>query len=67
MTKQRRLERLEQSIAPEEPPMTFTLTVPPVGLTREQYNEWHRQRRAECEARGVFCFTLNLGDCNVRP
>ncbi len=67
MTQKRRLKQLEQKVAPEEPLMTFKIAIPPEGCTQQEYDEWARQRQAECDARGTFCFTLNLGDCIVNP
>ena len=68
MSQKHRIERLEDQCRAHEdkPPFVFTFMRPPKGLTPEQEEEWREERRRDCEARGVFFFTLNLGAAAVR-
>lgn len=59
-----RLERIHQPV--EEPRHVFKIVHPPKGLTQEQENQWRERQQRECEARGVFFFTLDLGAAAVR-
>jgi hypothetical protein len=56
----RRVDRLENAVGPEEP-FTFKFCLAPVGLRPEAHALWHVQRGEGM----VEHFTLNLGNCNV--
>ena len=63
----RRVERLEGVHQPEREPFVFTFAPePPDGLTEAEQDEWRAEQQRECEARGVFWFTLDLGAAAVR-
>jgi hypothetical protein len=61
MSMKHRLERLEGIHQPaEEPRHVFEIVHPPKGLTHEQEEQWREEHRRDCEARGVYFFTLDL-------
>ena len=66
MSMEHRIDRLERIHHPEEESFTFTIAKPPEGLTEAQEEEWREEHRRDCEARGVFFFTLDLGAATVR-
>ena len=57
-----RLSRLEQKLgANGHGPVRFTMVESPDGLSPEEKAAWWEAYKAECERRGEFCFTLDLG------
>lgn len=67
MSIESRVTKLEHRLPPEEEPFTFTFAPePPEGLTAAQQDEWRAEYQRECEAQGVFWFTLDLGAAAVR-
>jgi hypothetical protein len=58
----RRMDRLEEAFAPDDPPMTFRLCTAPQGLSSEAHALWHKDRGEEIGLE----FTINLGDCDIR-
>jgi hypothetical protein len=59
MSQERRLDRLDQQIAPPEPPMTFRMCQAPRHLTPAEHAAWHHERNE-------YCFTLDLGAASIR-
>jgi hypothetical protein len=56
-----RIDRLERIHQPaDEPCHVFEIVHPPKGLTQEQEEQWREDHRRDCEARGVYLFTLDL-------
>jgi hypothetical protein len=59
MTRDGRIGKLERALQPEEPPVRFELCQAPAGLTPAEHDAYHARA-------GSSCFTLDLGDCDVR-
>jgi hypothetical protein len=57
MSHEHRIKQLEQA---KNPPTltTFRMCTAPAGLDSVAHEVWHADR-------AEFCFTLNLGDCEV--
>jgi hypothetical protein len=59
MTRDGRIGKLERALRPEEPPVRFELCQAPAGLTPAEHDAYHART-------GGWCFTMNLGDCDVQ-
>ena len=66
MSRDSRLDALENRLGGGDGRVTFELVTPPAGLTAEQHDRWSAAQQREAEARGVCSFTLNLGATDVR-
>ena len=67
MSIESRVTKLEHHLPPAEELFTFTFApLPPEGLTEAEQEAWHAEYQRECEAQGVFYFTLDLGAAAVR-
>ena len=60
MTFAKRLDKLEERIAPPPAPVTFVLLEAPAGLTREEHAAWMKAHRGDGPV-----FTLDLGAASL--
>jgi hypothetical protein len=61
MSANRRLDEIERRLGGGDARPTFQIVVPPPGLTDEEHDCWHAEHKREADARGEYCFTLDLG------